>query len=503
MLIDSRTLPANEVIEADICIVGAGAAGITLAHELSGSGQRVILVESGGVEADSRTQDLYRGDSIGLEYDLSETRCRYLGGTTNLWGGACRQLDELDFVARDWMPNSGWPFTLSTILPYYQRARAYLELPQEPDKLLPFPWSQPFEGALWEGSPTRFGKRYLSGLKQSPDVKLLLNANLLELSVSGSGIVESALFGIFGDRYFSVNAKRYVLACGGLENARLLLATNRANAGKTLNPFDLVGRFFMEHPGLRVGYLVHDHPATPEAIYFERGGHSFRLSDETQQSERVGSAGCYPHGYVRLAEVPGLSKLFGSRVRGPMTILMVAFEQTPEPDSRVTLSDERDEFGMPRLRLDWRLNDGDRRTFATIMRLISMKLAKSSDCHLWLRPELRSTNFDRPETISLAPFFSRDFKVMPYVADGEIVSYDHGIDTSQIHANANHHMGTTRMHDDPRQGVVDSRCLVHGSQNLYVTGSSCFPTGGISNPTYTIVAMAIRLADHLKDRAQA
>lgn len=498
MLIDSRSLPAGEVIEADICIVGAGAAGITLALELERSGQRVALVEGGGFEADSRTQDLYSGESIGLHYHLSDSRCRHFGGTTNLWGGACRPLDELDFAHRDWIPHSGWPFTRAALLPYYQRARQYLELPEEPDKLLPFPWSQPWQGALWEGSPTRFGERYLSALKQAPDLKLLLNANLLELKVARTGIVENAVFGVFGDRRLSIKAGRYVLACGGLENARLLLVASRTEAGKAFNPFDLVGRFFMEHPGFRIGYLVHDHPATPEAIYFDRGGHSFRLSDETQRVERVGSAGCYPYGYVQLADIPAVSKLFDSHIRGPMTILQLALEQTPNRDSRLTLSDECDEFGMPRLRLDWRLNDVDRRTYATIMRLISRQAAQFNGCRLWFRPELRNVDFDRPETMPLALHLSRDFRVLPYTADSEIGLHDHGMDTTKAHASASHHMGTTRMHDDPRQGVVDSRCLLHGSRNLYIAGSSCFPTGGISNPTYTIVAMAVRLADHLK-----
>jgi choline dehydrogenase-like flavoprotein len=406
----------------------------------------------------------------------------------------------LDFAPRDWIAHSGWPFPRATLNPYYLRARRYLGLPEEADKLLPFPWQQPWEAALWEGAPapTKFGERYLPALAQAPDVRLLLHANLLDLTVSGAGVVESAVFGVFGDRRLTINAGRYVLACGGLENARLLLHASRAEAGKALNPFDLVGRFFMEHLELRIGYLVHDHPATPQAIYFDRGGHSFRLSDECQRAERVGAGGCYPSGYVQLADLPGLKASFDSHVRGPLTILRLAIEQTPDRDSRVALGDARDEFGMPRLRLDWRVNAVDRRTYATVMRHIAAQLAKSSDCRLWLRPELREVAFDQPDTIPVPLHFSREFKVLPPIADREVASSGHGIDTAQIAANPSHHMGTTRMHDDARQGVVDSRCLLHGSKNLYVTGSSCFPTGGISNPTYTIVAMAIRLADHLR-----
>jgi hypothetical protein len=497
MFVDSRTLPNNEQVNADICIIGAGAAGITLALELAGTGRRVVLIESGGFEADPRTEALSQGESIGLEYRVDDTRSRYFGGTTNIWGGACRPLDELDFVARDWMAHSGWPFLRAELLPYYKRARPYLQLPEEEDRLLSFPWHHPWEGALWEGSPpTRFGERYRIALAQSSDVRVFLNANLLELKMSPRDAVENALFGVFGGKQFSVAAGRYVLACGGLENARLLLIASRTGPG--LNAHDLVGRFFMEHASLQIGFLVHRHLGTPDEVYFDRGGHSFRLADDTQRLEGVGAAGCYPTFRPKLADVPGLEKLFDPHVRGPLTLLMLVFEQSPAPDSRVTLSDGLDEFGLPRLRLDWRLNALDRRTYSTAMRFLFQQTEKSCDSLFWIRPQLRGVDFSRPETIPLEAHFGRDFKAMPFGAFSEQIAYDHGIDTTKLHCQPSHHMGTTRMHMDPRRGAVDANCLLHGSRNLYVTGSSCFPTGGISNPTLTIVAMALRLADHLK-----
>lgn len=499
MFVDSRTLPVAEPIETDICIVGAGAAGITLALELAGTGQRIALVESGGFEAEPRTQDLYQGESVGLDYRLSDTRSRYFGGTTNLWGGACRPFDEFDFVRRDWIADSGWPFPRATLLPYYERARPCLELPEEPDTLLPFPWQPPWEGALWEPSPpTRFAERYRDALRQARDVNVLLHANLLDLRSSQTGVIERARFGSLGGRHFTVSAGRYVLACGGLENARLLLIASRGDGNGFLNAYDLAGRFFMEHPSVRIGYLVHDHAATPQAIYFDRGGHSFRLSDTCQSSERIGAAGCYPSGYLNLVDVPGLANAFDPHIRGPLTVMRLVFEQTPDRASRLLLDDTYDELGQPRPRLDWRLNDLDRRTYAAAMRLLTAQVSRSREARLWIRPMLRGTDFSRPEAIPLDLHFSRDFKVMPMTADSEALSYDHGIDTSRMHAAPSHHMGTTRMHDDPRRGVVDSDCLLHGSRNLYVTGSSCFPTSGISNPTYTIVAMALKLADHLR-----
>jgi choline dehydrogenase-like flavoprotein len=508
LFVDARTLPSDERIGADICVVGAGAAGIALALELGGQGRRVVLAESGGLQADRQAEDLNKGESIGLAYKVQETRSRFFGGTTNIWGGACRPLDETDFARRGWMAHSGWPIELADLLPYYKRARPYFELPADEDKLLPFPWSAPWQSAMWEGSPTRFGERYRSALEQLPGVTVLLNANLLALCVSPEGAIAKARFGSFGEKRLSVAARHYVLACGGLENARLLLiATHRAGGG-AMNGHDLIGRFFMEHPAVRIGYLVHDHPGTPEAIYFDRGGHSFRLTAASQREAQVGAAGAYPLGPFKLDEVPVLEAELGgekdsllkrlarSIVRGrsscrrhrPLSAIQLVFEQSPDPASRVTLGDERDAFGLPRLRLDWRLNALDRNTYATAARLLLKQTSGMGCGRFWMRPALRGIDFERPETIPLDQPRAHDLRLMPYDPHTEIMP-------------SNHHMGTTRMHVDPHQGVVDPRGRVHGSRNLYVAGSSIFPTGGISNPTFTIVALALRLADHLKNGA--
>ena len=129
MFVDARSVPTKTVVECDICIIGAGAAGLTLAREFSGQEFRVCLLESGGLEFDAATQSLYQGKNAGpLQIELDTERIRYFGGTTNLWGGYCRPLDEEDFEERDWVPNSGWPFRRAELEPYYERAHRLCQL---------------------------------------------------------------------------------------------------------------------------------------------------------------------------------------------------------------------------------------------------------------------------------------------------------------------------------------------------------------------------------------
>src|SRR5258706_9271533 len=237
MFVDARSLPAEERLDADLCIVGAGAAGIVLALTLAAAGRRIILVESGDYTPDPATQDLYHGQSVGLPYALAASRLRYFGGTTNHWQGACRPLDAPDLAVRDWVPQSGWPFPRSVLDPYYQRARPLCDLAPAPatvDDLRaaggrPIPWSGPLETAVWQMSPpTRFGEKYRAALEAPPGLTVLLNANLIALTpVADSGAVALARCGTLAGSRFAIAAGRYVLACGGARNARLLFLAPR------------------------------------------------------------------------------------------------------------------------------------------------------------------------------------------------------------------------------------------------------------------------------------
>ena len=124
MFVDARTIPAGATLETDICIIGAGAAGIALAQEFAGLDMRVSILESGGREFDAETQQLGTGRNIGTPYfPLDAARLRYFGGTTNHWGGLCRPSNAIDFESRSWVPDSGWPLTKAELQPYYERAQ--------------------------------------------------------------------------------------------------------------------------------------------------------------------------------------------------------------------------------------------------------------------------------------------------------------------------------------------------------------------------------------------
>jgi choline dehydrogenase-like flavoprotein len=255
----------------------------------------------------------------------------------------------------------------------------------------------------------------------------------------------------------------------------------------------------MEHPELLLGTLVHSQPQAPPAgerdpskigTFYE----GFRLTDQAQRTRRIGNVGFFRQGETDLAKTFGAEEPFARSVddvasrlgppsRWTSTTISVVFEQSPHPDSRITLAGSRDAFGMRQLRLDWRLDEFDRRSFATAVRLLSVEAGRQRLGRFWLRPALRRTDLDDPETIRFD---------LPAESPDQTL---HQLDT-ELRWGC-HHMGTTRMHTDARRGVVDADCRVHGVENLYVAGSSIFPTAGISNPTLTIVALALRLADHL------
>ena len=274
MFVDARSVPTGTVIETEVCIVGGGAAGITLAREFTNSSFRVILLESGGAEPDQATQDLYAGSDIGRPYDLFPTsRLRYFGGTTNHWGGVwCDMPSSLDFEMREGVPYSGWPFPLSYLEPWYRRAQPVLKLGPYGYALsdwgiAPSDIPEPFRGphfvcqVLQQGPATRFGPEYGPELRQARNLSVYLHANALRFEASeNGGAVRQVNVGVLPDGRFTVRARIYILAAGGIENARLLLLSE-SEAGVGLgNDHDLVGRFFMLHLEYSGGVIVLHRP---------------------------------------------------------------------------------------------------------------------------------------------------------------------------------------------------------------------------------------------------
>ena len=271
MLLDARQVAPGSTLTADVCIIGAGAAGITLARALAASGHTVVLLESGGFQPDDATQALYRGSSVGLPLDpighqgLDGPRLRYFGGTTNHWAGYCRPFPELDFEPRSYVPRSGWPMARAALDPYYAVA-------EDTCRLGPYDYdvsSWEARGALKvpilnsETTPhtivqlttqPRFGVIYRDDLTRSPAIQLVLWANVTRLGLADDGSAISTIdVKTLSGNVFAAVATAYVVATGGLEVPRLLLASNDKRPAGIGNEHDLVGRHFMEHVNVAGG----------------------------------------------------------------------------------------------------------------------------------------------------------------------------------------------------------------------------------------------------------
>lgn len=507
MIIDARTLPDGSQFEADLAIIGGGPAGIAIARAFAGTRFEVCLVESGGLAHDPEVQDLCAGETVGIPYSLTANRLRYFGGSTNHWGGYCRALDPIDFEPRDWVPHSGWPISRRDLDPYLGGACEVAEIAPArfEDKAY---WSERTGEAplAWTGGriqeryfqfspPTRFGQRYRADLEQAANVRVLLGANVMRIAAVPSARAVSHLdIRTLTGLNHRVRARFHVLATGGLENPRLLLLSNDVMANGLGNQNDLVGRFFMEHPHLggfaelvsgdiarlpriyRESLVVDGRPAkaafVPDPQFLRRNrllSASFTMSvagqyRDTQDIEPDERAGAH-RTMLRAARgfLTGDTAIPPGGDEGVWLGIGCACEQVPNPDSRVTLGEARDALGQRRIRLDWRLTEQDRRSLVANIRALGTDLAALGIGRM----------------------------LMQIDDDGQ---------WPEIVAGGSHHMGTTRMSDDPKQGVVDRHCRVHGIDNLYVAGSSVFATSGSANPTINILALAYRLVDHLEER---
>jgi choline dehydrogenase-like flavoprotein len=529
MLEDFNTCTHDTRVETEICIIGAGAAGITLARQLMSAGVAVCVLESGGTDYEHAVQDMASGASVGYPYySLVDSRLRFFGGTTSIWGGRVAQLDRIDFDRRDWIARSGWPFAKTVLEPFYARAQGQLDVAEifGSDNMASQLGhdSEPFDSrllraAFWQfdEQSERFTLRRCSDLVNAPNVKVLLHATVVNIraSAEGTAIEEVRIANLRGGRG-TIVAKAFVLAAGGLENPRLLLAANDVHKNGLGNTHDQVGRYFMEHPRAR-GAHVRSHNIGQLLDMFPRlrriGGHRYaallRGSEALQAREGILNTSVslsvrqhvddrlvlHKRVYRSLKERLPPNRLGRSlwllvrqgsvRAREHLEPLLrwnsvqryhdnvyvvVRAEQAPNPDSRVTLTGETDALGVPRLALDWRFSDIDKRTVTSLMSVFDQELRR---CKLGC--------------LEASPWLADDgpaWETDPLISNHPIGGY--------------HHLGTTRMAASPRNGVVDADCRVHGVKNLYIAGSSVFPTGGWANPTLTILALALRLADQLE-----
>jgi choline dehydrogenase-like flavoprotein len=505
MLIDARTVERGTTIKAAVCVVGSGAAGISLAMQFRDKGVPVVLLESGGLTEDARCEALNQGRVEGTLLDsgfwpphysavpgegyLAGSRRRYFGGTTNAWGGWCRPFDPIDFAEREWVSDSGWPITKAELAPFYRRAAGLCQIK---------PFDEGTYHAGWEGRPalpgdemglrtlvvyysppTRFGTTYRSALVRSTDVRIFTWANVVDLETPPqANRVRRAKVACLSGNSFNVEAERFVLATGGVENARLLLLANKVQPEGLGNGNGLVGRYFMDHAYTSPGYFLALADPARYGLYFQQHegsvGHDtlgvLCLDEGVQRRHRLQNVwialGSTPHlpEYPAAPEDHHLARAVRSYTCAPgfrprLITLTASPECSPNRNSRVTLGDEVDALGCRRAKVDWRVNEADGVSVRQSLELIAQALGR----------------------LSMG-------RVRLLIAEDNPFPRGWG---------GTHHSGTTRMSRDPRKGVVNADCRMHQVENLYVVGSSVFPTLGAANPTFTIVALALRLADHL------
>lgn len=524
MLLSLRSADTPTEFNTDICIVGSGAAGISLAEKLSQSGRDVIILEAGGLAITQEEQDLMQGESVGRPFVLEEGRARVLGGATSRWRGRCAAFSPIDFEAREWVPNSGWPIPFEQLAQYFPAAQIHcgFTTPWIADSqvaasrvhpsqitdcspLHPFVWRfAPIGRAIYQNWAVRFGTL----IKRSDKVRVIIHANASRINPSPSdNHVNSIEVATIEGRRACIYARQFVLACGGVDNARLAL--NFADQcpalfGKVSNT---IGRYFMQHPktvtatiDISQGMDIALQQSLnlflkPRGTQYEVG---LALSESAQRSfrllncsghiryepgadtgwqhlklllsreEREHSKWRHAKGIIKdprrivrnaLRRSIGLPSLYPA----PRAKLVTELEQVPDWNSRIYISAEQDALGLRKACADWRISAFEAETALAFTRFVDVTFRQAGWGSLKINPELEMHRTIGDSTLS--------------------ESY--------------HHIGATRMSAAPQTGVVDSNCKVHGIGNLFITGASVMPTGGHVNPTFMIVALAIKLGDHL------
>jgi choline dehydrogenase-like flavoprotein len=553
MIGDARNIVRGTTIEADLCILGAGAAGITLALELLRSNMRIVLLEAGGAVEERAAQALYEGEvaDASLHSPPDKYRQRRFGGSTTIWGGRCVPLDPIDFEERPWIPRSGWPIPFDAVATHYPRANAICEAGDfaydarhaVPGGMRPLlrefaPADFTTERIERFSCPTDFAKRYHDRLAASSAVRVLLHANCTRLVTAADGRrIQHAVVQTLDGNRFSVAATRFVLATGALEAARLLLISRDVHPEGIGNGHGLVGRHYMCHIAGTIGTLRINRPADHVWQGYERADDGvycrrrIALTDTAQRREAIGNAVFRLH-HPRIPD-PGhrtgaLSAIYLAR-------RLISYEYgkrlvTSQPiGTRAWLQHVAnasiDAPGTSRFLWHW-LRDRilAERKFPTVIvrpreNLFSLDFnaeqAPNPDSRVRLSEQ--SDPFGMPRLLidwrysmidvqTVAAAFRLLQRDVSRSALGELTLESDETDIEAVirrdGAYGGHHIGTARMGRDPTTGVVDVNCRVFGVHNLYVAGSAVFPTSGQANPTLTIVALAIRLARHMEQESR-
>ena len=539
-MIDSAANIADKArLEADLVIIGAGAAGITIAKRLAGTPHRVILLEGGGQEFDETSQEFYKGAIAGQRLSpLDKTRLRYFGGTTNHWAGWCRPLEAADFKPRSDWPESGWPISGSELDPYYKEAATLCQLGQGSFDDLLFWQRQPggqglvplpldatrLQTAIFKTSPpTRFGKVYAPAIKSAQNINVMLDATALELLPAPASRPEQARKSIAaarvstkGNKTFTVTAPYFVVATGGIETARLLLLSDKVHPTGTGNENDLVGRYFMDHPWMTEGgYVRFANDGVKEPLYFDQtslaGSRVFGTITATPdllQREHIGG--------FRIVLLP--SRVSNAGADSVRTLVNDMRHGTIPPDFGEHLSNIMSDFDVladsayktvTGSKKGW-LNDDKTGPYKGAFIDLNFEQRPNRDSRVLLdsardsngqrrvRLDWRLSETDRRTATRALDIVAHEFGRIGLGRARIRLDLTKGAPWPRELMGSDHHSGTARMAESATTGVVDSDCRVHSTTNLYVVGGAIFPTIGYANPTMTIVALASRLAAHLE-----
>jgi choline dehydrogenase-like flavoprotein len=519
MMLDARTDKVGNRLTARVVILGAGAAGLNIARRLGAKADGILLVEAGGLNIEGKTQGLFAGRSVGIRYfDLLATRLRYYGGTSNHWSGYCRAHSPIDYMARPEIGILPWPVDHAVLKPYLTEMAGILGISadffDDPaiirragfDPAARIETMDGFSGAVetrtFQFAPRpRLGKTLRPELDSLPGLTQVLNLNAVELVQDKAGRIQWVRARTTTGKEVEIRADHYVLACHGIENARVLLSSTSQSPDGVGNRHGHVGRHFSEHATVTTSTLIPSRNF-PDIYDFDRvkqRGIDVHMSLSEASMRKNGVLNNYVR-FVRadagggrralrnladsffspfdaevaedlrtvLADMPSvagaaLRKVWPESRWLTSYELRHRFEQAPNAKSRVVLSSRRNAIGQPEADLDWQINDLDVKTVTVGRDLVAREISALGLGRVQMAPITRS-------------------------------SIERGL------SGTHHQMGTTRMAERPEDGVVDFDCRVHGVDNLYVAGSSVFPHPGDGSPTIMLMAMALRLADHLLDR---
>ncbi len=549
MILDAATVDSGATLRADVCVVGGGAAGISLALALSGQSLDVVLLESGQLRAHAPTQALYEGEVADerMHSPPDKYRQRRMGGSTTIWGGRCMPFDAIDFEARSQVPESGWPISLEDLLPFYPEANKLAEAGRfayDADDALgggAQPMIRGFDSGVVRTNglerfscPTDFGARYARRLEVAPDVRVLLGANCtgVRLDPDGRAVREIEVATLSGNS-FRIAARATVLAAGGLETARLLLASRDVAPAGIGNQHDVVGRYYMCHIAGNVGTLVlngrprdvrHGYEMTPEGIYCRR-----RLAIAPAEQRRHGLANAVARLHFPRITDPRhrngvLSGLFLAR-----RLISYEYGKRLNDGTHVTLplyarhllNVVTDPLDTTAFLAHWitRRTLAQRKYPSVILRNRTNRFSLEMHGEQMPRADSRVTLTDKQDPLGLPQLRvdwrygqddvesvrrTLDLIAQEFESSGTgRLDYDRATleeDLMRFGAYGGHHIGTARMGSDPRTSVVNADCQLHSVHNLFVAGSAAFPTSSQANPTLTLLALSLRLGKHLSQR---